>query len=85
MQKLTVRFCGETHLEIKGPVDSRIKLAANQPPSLKKQSRSIGRKIHYQLNVWVNSDKKITKPESSAKILTIVDRFNVLVDEKHQI
>lgn len=75
---------GETHLEIKGPVDSRIKLAANQPPSIRKQARSIGRKIHYQLNEWVKTDKKVTKPESGAKVLTVVDLFNVSVEEKHQ-
>lgn len=75
---------GETHLEIKGPVDSRIKLAANQPASIRKQARSIGRKIHYQLNEWVKTDKQVTKPESAAKILTVVDLFNVSVDEKHQ-
>lgn len=75
---------GETHLEIKGPVDSSIKLAANQIPSIRKQARSIGRKIHYQLNEWVKTDKQVTKPESAAKVLTVVDLFNVSVDEKHQ-
>ena len=75
---------GETHLEIKGPVDSRIKLAANQTHSIKKQARSIGRKIHYQLNEWVKTDRQVTKPESAAKVLTVVDLFNVSVDEKHQ-
>jgi len=75
---------GETHLEIKGPVDSRIKLAANQPSSIRKQAQSIGRKIHYQLNEWVKTDKQVTKPESAAKVLTVVDLFNVSVEEKHQ-
>ena len=75
---------GETHLEVKGPVDSMIKLAEKQRPSIRKQARSIGRKIHYQLNEWAQTDKKITKPASADKVLTVVDLFNVSVGEKHQ-
>ena len=75
---------GETHLKIKGPVDSSIKLVSNQRPSIRKQARAIGKKIHFQLNELVNTDKRITKPENSGKILTVVNLFNVSVDEKHK-
>lgn len=75
---------GETHLEVKGPVDSTIKLAENQRPSIRKQARSIGRKIHYQLNKWIQTDQKVTKPASADKVLIVVDLFNVSVGEKHQ-
>ena len=72
------------HLEIKSPVDSMIKLAENQNPSIQKQARSIGRKIHYQLNEWIQTDKNFTKPASVDKVLTVVDLFDVSVREKHQ-
>jgi len=46
---------GETHLEIKGPVDSKIKAAKNQSTSIPKQGKRVGNKAHKQVMNWCSS------------------------------
>lgn len=75
---------GETHLEVKAPVDSRIRVEEGNRSSVNKQGKPIGKKIHVQVNNWVNTDKLVTKPMSDDKVLVAVDLFNVSTADKNK-
>lgn len=82
-----------THVEVKNPVGSAIKIANGQKRSISKQGKKIGAKIDYQKNWWSNRTKisKIPNmtintdsilPESLSNVLGLVDNFDVPVHEK---
>jgi hypothetical protein len=79
-------FKNITHVEVKNPVSSAIKIANNQSASIAKQGRDIGKKIIYQQKYW--SDKTLTsqleglRPEASLphfpnNTFGLVDFFDV--------
>ena len=80
-----------THVEVKNPVGSAIKIANGQTGSISKQGKKIGAKINYQKNFWSNSsrtsqietlDPNATLPDSPSNVLGVVDNFDVPVQEK---
>jgi hypothetical protein len=84
-------FQSVTHVEIKNPVGSAIKIANGQKGSIAKQGKKIGAKIVYQQNFWSNTAKtsKIKNinptaslPQSTNNILGVVDNFDVPSSEK---
>lgn len=50
-------FQNVTHVEIKNPVGSAIKIANGQKGNIVKQGKKIGTKIVYQQNFWSNTTK----------------------------
>ena len=82
-----------THVEVKNPVGSAIKIANGQKGSISKQGKKIGAKIDYQQNLWSNPSEisKIPNmtintnanfPDSPSNVLGLVDNFDVPVHEK---
>jgi hypothetical protein len=80
-------FQSVTHVEIKNPVGSAIKIANGQKGSIAKQ----GKKIVYQQNFWSNTTKTseleninptASLPQSANNILGVVDNFDVPSSEK---
>ena len=80
-----------THVEVKNPVGSAIKIANGQKGSISKQGKKVGAKIVYQQNFWGNRTKRsqiatldphATLPESPSNVLGVVDNFDVPVKEK---
>ena len=80
-----------THVEIKNPVGSAIKIANGQKGSIAKQGKKIGAKIVYQQNFWSNTTKTsefenlnptALLPESPDNVLGAVDNFDVPSSEK---
>ena len=80
-----------THVEVKNPVESAIKIANGQKGSIYKQGKKIGAKIVYQQNYWSNSTKTselenlnptASLPQSPNNILGAVDNFDVPSIEK---
>ena len=82
-----------THVEVKNPVGSAIKIANGQKGSISKQGKKIGAKINYQQNLWSNPNEisKIPNmtiktnanfPDSPSNVLGLVDNFDVPVHEK---
>jgi hypothetical protein len=85
------KFQSVTHVEIKNPVGSAIKIANNQKGSIAKQGKKIGAKIVYQQNFWSNTAKTseieninltASLPQSTNNILGLVDNFDVPSSEK---
>lgn len=75
-----------THADMKNAVGKTIKIANNQPPSIKKQGKGIARRIELQKKFWTNDtlinglknlDKNAPLPQSKDNILTLVDNFDV--------
>jgi hypothetical protein len=84
-------FQSVTHVEIKNPVGSAIKIANGQKGSIAKQGKKIGAKIVYQQNFWSNTAKTseieninptASLPQSTNNILGVVDNFDVPSSEK---
>jgi hypothetical protein len=84
-------FQSVTHVEIKNPVGSAIKIANGQKGSIAKQGKKIGAKIVYQQNFWSNTTKTseleninptASLPQSTNNILGVVDNFDVPSSEK---
>lgn len=76
---------GETHLEIKGPVDSKIKAAKNQSTSIPKQGKRVGNKAHKQVMNWCSSNGiNMTRPANRDKVLVAMDLFDVSSGEKQE-
>jgi hypothetical protein len=80
-----------THVEVKNPVGSAIKIANGQKGNIAKQGKKIGAKIVYQQNYWSNSTKTselenlnptASLPQSPNNILGAVDNFDVPSSEK---
>jgi hypothetical protein len=85
------KFENITHVEVKNPVGSAIKIANGQKGSIAKQGKKIGAKIVYQQNFWSNTTKTselenlnpiASLPASSNNILGVVDNFDVPSSEK---
>ena len=84
-------FQNITHVEVKNPVGSAIKIALGQKSSITKQGKKIGQKIIYQKNYWSNSTKTselenlnptASLPESPNNVLGVVDNLDVPPSEK---
>jgi hypothetical protein len=84
-------FQSITHVEIKNPVGSAIKIASGQKGSIAKQGKKIGAKIVYQQNFWSNTaetseleniNPTASLPQSTNNILGLVDNFDVPSSEK---
>ena len=84
-------FQNITHVEVKNPVGSAIKIANGQKGSIAKQGKKIGAKIVYQQNYWSNTTKTselenlnptASLPQSPNNILGVVDNFDVPCSEK---
>ena len=84
-------FQNVTHVEIKNPVGSAIKIANNQKGSIVAQGKKIGIKIVYQQNFWSNTTKTsqlknlnptASLPQSPNNTLGVVDNFDVPSTEK---
>ncbi|MGK0366829.1 MAG: hypothetical protein ACI85O_003906, partial [Saprospiraceae bacterium] len=80
-----------THVEIKNPVGSSIKITGNQTSSISKQGKTIGKKLVYQQNFWsnINETSKLKAvnhtasfPQSPNNLLGLVDSFDVPFIEK---
>nr|YP_010283133.1 hypothetical protein MKU15_pgp058 [Nitzschia traheaformis]ULD15897.1 hypothetical protein [Nitzschia traheaformis] len=80
-----------THVEVKNPVGSAIKIAHGQKGIISKQGKKIGAKIVYQQNYWSNSTKTseleninptASLPQSPNNVLGAVDNFDVPSNEK---
>lgn len=80
-----------THVEVKNPVGSAIKIANGQKGSISKQGKKIGAKIVYQQNYWSNTTKTseleninptASLPQSPNNVLGAVDIFDVPSSEK---
>lgn len=80
-----------THVEVKNPVGSAIKIANGQKGSISKQGKKIGAKIVYQQNYWSNTTKTseleninptASLPQSPNNVLGAVDNFDVPSSEK---
>ena len=80
-----------THVEVKNPVGSAIKIANGQKGSIARQGRQIGAKLVYQQNYWSNPSKTseleninpaASLQESPNNILGVVDNFDVPSSEK---
>ena len=85
------KFQNITHVEVKNPVGSAIKIANGQKGSIAKQGKKIGAKIVYQQNYWSNTTKTselenlnptASLPRSPNNILGAVDSFDVPSSEK---
>lgn len=84
-------FQNVTHVEIKNPVGSAIKIANGQKGSIAKQGKKIGAKLVYQQNFWSNTTKTseienlnptASLPQSPNNVLGVVDNFDVPSSEK---
>lgn len=84
-------FKNITHVEIKNPVGSAIKIANGQEASISRQGRKIGEKLVYQQNRWSNTSKTnaiktlnrtASLPQSPNNVLGLVDNFDVPSSEK---
>lgn len=73
---------GETHLDIKAPVDSIVKLAENERSSIRKQARRISRKINFQAGHWCQPNENVTVSNSSEKIIFGIEMISVSPEEK---
>ena len=80
-----------THVEVKNPVGSAIKIANGQKGSIARQRRQIGAKLVYRQNYWSNISKTseleninpaASLQESPNNILGVVDNFDVPSSEK---
>ena len=80
-----------THVEVKNPVGSAIKIANGQKGSISKQGKKIGAKIVYQQNYWSNTTKTseleninptASLPQSPNNVLGAVDNFDLPSSEK---
>ena len=80
-----------THVEVKNPVGSAIKIANGQKGNIAKQGQKIGAKIVYQQNYWSNTTKTseleninptASLPQSPNNLLGAVDNFDVPSSEK---
>jgi hypothetical protein len=85
------KFQNVTHVEIKNPVGSAIKIANNQKGSIVAQGKKIGKKIIYQQNFWSNTTETselknlnptASLPQSPNNTLGLVDNFDVPSTEK---
>ena len=90
---LVTLFNNITHVEVKNPVGSAIKIANGQKGSISKQGKKIGEKIAYQQRLWSNSteisqvpnmtvDPNASFPDTPSNVLGLVDNFDVPVHEK---
>nr|QYB19232.1 hypothetical protein [Climaconeis cf. scalaris]QYB19345.1 hypothetical protein [Climaconeis cf. scalaris] len=84
-------FKNITHVEVKNPVGSAIKLANNQTRSIARQGKEIGKKIIYQQKYWSNPNETsnienlnltASLPQSPNNTLGVVDYFDVPSTEK---
>ena len=86
-------FNNITHVEVKNPVGSAIKIASGQKGSISKQGKHIGAKIAYQQRLWSNItrisqvpnmtvDPDANFPDTPSNVLGLVDNFDVPVHEK---
>jgi len=84
-------FQNITHVEVKNPVGSAIKIANGQNGSIAKQGKKIGAKIVYQQNYWSNTTKTselenlnptASLPQSPNNLLGVVDNYDVTSIEK---
>ena len=84
-------FQNITHVEVKNPVGSAIKIANGQKGSITKQGKKIGAKLVYQQNYWSNTTKTselenlnptASLPQSPNNVLGAVDNFDVPSSEK---
>lgn len=75
-----------THVKIKNPIGSAIKILNGQKGNIAKQGKKIGAKIVYQQNYWSNKTKTseldnlnptASLQQSLNNILRIVDNFYV--------
>ena len=79
---------GETHLEIRGPVDRKIKIAHDQIPSVSLQGKRIGNKTHKQVLNWCSDEwlqeknVAMTKVEFREKVIVAIDLFDVSIEDK---
>ncbi len=85
------KFENITHVEVKNPVGSAIKIANGQKGSISKQGKKIGAKIVYQQNYWSNRTETneletlnptASLPQSPNNVLAAVDNFDVPSSEK---
>jgi hypothetical protein len=85
------KFQNITHVEVKNPVSSAIKIANGQKGSISQQGKKIGAKIVYQQNFWSNTTKTselenlnptASLPQSPNNILGAVDNYDVPSSEK---
>lgn len=84
-------FQNITHVEIKNPVGSAIKIANGQTGSITKQGKKIGAKIVYQQNFWSDPNKisaienlnpTALLSESTSSVLEVVYTFDIPAIEK---
>lgn len=84
-------FQNVTHVEIKNPVGSAIKIANGQDPSISKQGKGIGQKIVFQQKLWSKPDLEsifptvnltASFPQAPNNMLGVVDNFDVPYSEK---
>lgn len=84
-------FKNVTHVEVKNPVGSAIKIARNLSGSISKQGKAIGKKIDYQQNFWSNPNERskiktlnttASFPQAPNNVLATVDNFDVPTTEK---
>jgi hypothetical protein len=80
-----------THVEVKNPVGSAIKIANGQKGSIAKQGKKIGAKIVYQQNYWSNTTETselenlnptASLPQAPNNVLGAVDNLDVPSSEK---
>ena len=80
-----------THVEVKNPVGSAIKIANGQNGSINKQGKKIGAKLVSQQNYWSNTTETselenlnptASFPQSPNNVLGVVDNFDVPSSEK---
>ena len=84
-------FQNITHVEVKNPVGSAIKIANDQKGSINQQGKKIGAKLVYQQNYWSNTTKinelknlnpAASLPQSPNNVVGVVDNFDVPSSEK---
>lgn len=81
----------ETHLEIKSPVSSKIRLIETGKSSHMKQAKLIAGKIEWQIRNWSKPiserpvNQFITTPKRAQDVFVVIDEMNVPVDEKLEV
>jgi hypothetical protein len=85
------KFKNITHVEVKNPVGSAIKIANGQKGSVAKQGKKIGAKLVYQQNFLSNPTETsqiknfnptASLPQSPNNVLGVVDNFDGTSSEK---
>ena len=67
-----------THVEIKNPVGSAIRIATNLSPSISQQGKHIGKKILYQQSFWSDPNKRAEIPNINSTGVFRASPENVL-------